>query len=169
MIRILSKIKQKIVPAGNRPRTILAGPFRGLKMDIDLTYQTQVSNLKLNRFRDSSRLEISSKFVSATNNEKECSLGSFVPSMAFPCLVKMDVEGGEVDILKGCPQSLRESQSRWLIETHSKPLEEERIRILQPAGFQVRIIPNAWWRIFLPELRIHAHNRWLVASQDLNA
>jgi hypothetical protein len=52
---------------------------------------------------------------------------------------------------------------RWIIETHSLDLENGCIELLRSAGFQTRVIPNGWWRVFIPELRPIAHNRWLAA------
>ena len=41
-MRLLSSVKQKLVPAGIAPRVIQSGPFRGLKMELNLQGQTQV-------------------------------------------------------------------------------------------------------------------------------
>ena len=41
-MRLLSSVKQKLVPAGIAPRVIQSGPFRGLKMELNLRGQTQV-------------------------------------------------------------------------------------------------------------------------------
>ena len=75
----------------------------------------------------------------------------------------MDVEGEEINILQGAVRLLESSQTRWIIETHSRQLEEDCISILKQAGFTTTIIPNAWWRIFVPEFRNLPHNRWLTA------
>src|SRR3981081_2829194 len=42
MVRVLSRVKQLVVPRGTAPRSIRSGPFRGLRMELDLTTQTQL-------------------------------------------------------------------------------------------------------------------------------
>jgi hypothetical protein len=120
-------------------------------------------NLELNGVAQSNRLAISSKFVGASDSQQEIRLDSLAESVHLPCLVKMDVDGAEEQILKGAQTFNRLPGVRWLVETHSKELEVACEGILKAAGFQTRIIPNAWWRVFLPELRPIEHNRWLAA------
>lgn len=231
MARFVSRVKRLLVPSGKTPRTILGGPFQGLRMSLDLTCQSQLylglferelykwlkrlsrgintavdigagegeytlyflfkssakkvfafepdadnrarlmSNLELNELADSSRLVLSSKFVGAFDKEDTCTLDALLPSILPPCLIKMDVDGGEVRILQGASRLLNVPQVSWIIETHSQQLEEDCIRILRQAGFRTTIVRNAWWRIFIPELRPSLHNRWLIAvkGRDMQA
>jgi hypothetical protein len=126
-------------------------------------------NLKLNGLGPSERLELSTKFLGASVNDREISLDSLASSIRSPCFVKLDVDGGEEQVLNGARTFNNLPGIRWLIETHSEPLEVACDKILQGAGFHTRIIPNAWWRAVVPELRPTAHNRWLAAwkSNDL--
>ena len=78
----------------------------------------------------------------------------------------MDVDGAEAEILKGATALNRMAGVRWLIETHSKDLERECVKQLEAAGFENRIIRNAWWRVVIPELRPIEHNRWLAAWKE---
>jgi hypothetical protein len=55
---------------------------------------------------------------------------------------------------------------RWLIETHSLDLERGCIELLAGHGYVTRIIPNAWWRIAVPEQRHGEINRWLAAYRE---
>jgi len=119
-------------------------------------------NFELNGVDKSDRLEISTRFVGVSDTEQVIRLDSLVESVRAPCFVKMDVDGAEEQILKGANTFNSLPGVRWLIETHSKELEVACERILTAAGFQTRIIPNAWWRVFVPELR-PGHNRWLAA------
>jgi hypothetical protein len=80
--------------------------------------------------------------------------------------VKIDVDGGEVSVLKSAPHLLKMPQMRWLIETHSAELEKECRELLTAYGYQTIVIPNAFWRIIIPELRNSPHNRWLIAVRD---
>ena len=219
----ISRLKRLLVPAGKSPRKILLGPFRGIRMNLDLSFQTQLymglaeaelnaalytlskdirsavnigaaygeqtlfflkktpaetvlsfepdgtvreqllDNLKLNYLEQTPRLRLSSKFVGSQNTSQMCSLDSIALSLPKPCLVQMDVEGYEVDVLRGAGNFLNQPSVRWIIETHSEALEQTSRQILQQAGYDTKIVPNAWWRIFLSELRPKLQNRWLIA------
>ncbi len=216
--------KQRLFPPGRVPRTIPFGPWRGIRLVLDLNGQTQYflglyehevqrwlcrfckksrtfidigaaegyytlfvlkktavpkviafepldesrelldRNLRLNGLSKSSRLEISTQFVGILNEPGHCSLDSIAETVSFPCTVKMDVEGAELEILRSASRFLKHPGSRWIIETHSLELEGKCAQLLSRAGFTVQIIKNAWWRRFIPEGRPIAHNRWLVAE-----
>jgi len=120
-------------------------------------------NLRLNGLEESERLELSTKFVGDSDTQREIRLDSLAPTVQFPCLVKMDVDGAEETILNGAPIFNRAGDVRWIIETHSMELERACQAILKAAGFEVRVIRNGWWRALIPEMRPCAHNRWLAA------
>jgi hypothetical protein len=222
-MRLVSDLKNLIVPPERKPRRILAGPFKGIVMGLSLRSQTQVyiglferethpwlnrlskgistaidigvaegeytiyfltktkatkvfafepdvsctsflhENLALNGVDQSARLEISTRFVGASDTAQEIRLDSLAASVHVPCIAKMDVDGAEEQILRGARTFNSLPGVRWLIETHSKELEVACEGILTAAGFHTRIIPNAWWRLFIPEMRPGAHNRWLAA------
>jgi hypothetical protein len=222
-MRLISRVKQLIVPPEHKVRTIRAGPFRGIVMNLSLQSQTQIyvglyerethgwlnrlskgiatgidigvaygehtiyfltktkaskvfafepdvslipflhENLKLNGMDRSDRVEIYTKFVGASDGDHEMRLDSLADSVLAPCLVKMDAEGAEEQILKGARSFNSRRGVRWLIETHSKGLEIACEGILTAAGFETRIVPNAWWRAFVPEMRSREQNRWLAA------
>lgn len=124
-----------------------------------------VSNLKLNGQENSSRLELSPLLIGSEVSGAFTRLDAHFAQITQPCLVKMDVDGGEAAILKGASNLLHAHSVRWLIETHSFSLEKECIEILEREGFKTKVIPNAWWRIILPELRPIEMNRWLVAAK----
>jgi hypothetical protein len=118
-------------------------------------------NLEMNRLRHDLRLVLSPSAIGRDNP-----LDSLSRSIEMPCLIKMDVDGAEAEILEGA-RSLNTSRGiRWLIETHSKRLERDCVRILETSGFHTTIIPNAWWRVLLPEQRVSEQNRWLAAWKD---
>ncbi len=226
-MRLLSSVKQRLVPTGIAPRVIQSGPFRGLKMELDLRGQTQVylglferevhpwvtelsrgihtaidigsaqgeyllyflsrtpaqqvlgfepdetcwpalrRNLALNALTDDPRLSLSNQFISANNDHRNVSLDALLPRIGGPCLIKMDVDGQEANILAGASQFLAQAQARWIVETHSVELEREVIGIFHDAGYQTRIVTQAWWRRFVPEHRPGPQNRWLVATRSL--
>jgi hypothetical protein len=222
-MRLLSWVKNLVVPPGRKPRQIVLGPFKGITMALSLRHQTQIylglferevhawlgrlsrgihtaidigadsgeytlflltrtnaarvlafepnpeslpllqENLKLNSLAESSRLELSTALVGDSDGASKVSLDSLVGSMQLPCFIKMDVDGAEAEILKGAARLNGLGGVRWLIETHSRSLECQCIEQLKAAGFETRIIRNAWWRVFIPELRPIEHNRWLAA------
>ena len=120
-------------------------------------------NLRLNGLTESGRLELSTSMVGPSDDASKVSLDSLVGSIWLPCFIKMDVDGAEVEILEGAAKLKALSGIRWLIETHSKSLEDQCIAQLKAAGFETQIIRNAWWRALIPELRPIEHNRWLAA------
>lgn len=227
MIRILSKIKKKLVPGGKKRRTILGGLFGGIRMELDLSNQTQLyvglferethkwfrqfsknirtaidigaaygehtlffllktraekvfsfepeeemrnhllRNIQMNGGASKERLVLLSQLVSSFNDSQHCTLDS-LPKIAGPCLIKMDVDGGEVKILEGASKLLRSPDTYWIIETHSPSLEAESIQILHSNGYSTKVIPQARYRLFIPELRVGPlgnHNRWLIAQK----
>lgn len=91
-------------------------------------------------------------------------LDSFLP-ITVPAVVKMDIEGWEAVVLRTAPRLLQQDV-RWIIETHSKTVEDECLTIFRAAGLATQIVPNAWWRSVLPERR-NGHNRWIVAARNL--
>jgi hypothetical protein len=119
-------------------------------------------NLRLNGLDGANRLQVSKKLVGVSDSEEEMRLDSLTEFVCTPVFIKMDVDGGEESVLKGSQKLNALPGTRWLIETHSRELEAACVGILASVGFQTRIIPNAWWRFFLPELRPE-HNRWLAA------
>lgn len=76
---------------------------------------------------------------------------------------KIDVDGWELDVLKSAESLFADTECRFIIETHSAELEQACIRLLESHDYRTRVIPNAWWRAFIPERRPIAHNRWLSA------
>lgn len=121
-------------------------------------------NLALNQLAEDLRLQIVPQFVGAVAGPDATTLDAYSDSLLSPCLIKVDIDGGEVELLRGARKTLSLSDVRWIIEVHSKELEEQCIDILRHANYRVQLVPNAWWRALLPELRLIGHNRWLVAT-----
>ncbi len=124
------------------------------------------ANLALNGLANDPRLVPSAKFVRSGESTDSVTLDSLARTHPLPFAIKIDVDGGETDILRGAGELLKTGQARWLIETHSVELEAECRAILTAAGYRVTIVPNAWWRAIVPEQRPIPHNRWLVAFPD---
>lgn len=125
-----------------------------------------LTNLELNQLAHDPRLKLFTKFVGYADGENECTLDSILPLISTPCLIKMDVDGGEVNILQGATRLLDLPELYWIIEVHSQELEERCVQLFDLKGFVITIVPNAWWRRFIPEFRPIPHNRWLIASRN---
>jgi len=119
-------------------------------------------NLHLNGLDESPRLEIVSKFLG--DSEQETPLDSFAARVQPPCMIKMDVDGAEVRILNSAKAINALPGVRWLIETHSRELEADCLKLLRAAGFETRIIPQRWWRALVPNVNSGATGvGWLAA------
>ena len=128
-------------------------------------------NIAMNGPEPEKELHLSTKMIGSGNTGEMCTLDSLYDGIVFPCMIKMDIEGAEIDALKGAGRLLTAQQTRWLIEVHSIDCENVCLEILDRAGYQVRIIKNGWWRLLVPEGRGDSeHNRWLAAyrANDLS-
>jgi len=223
---LLSHAKNRVVPRGAQECEVRFGPLRGVRLNLDLSRQSQIwlglyeretyqwlerfsrgihtgidiganeglytsfflvktsaqrvwsfdgdptcqsiiaGNLALNGVYNPGRWTFVGKCVGSDRDANTCALDSIREALELPCLVKMDVDGAELDVLRSGPEVLRSTGVRWLIETHSPDLESACLRLLTEFGYQTKVVPNAWWRRFIPETRT-AHNRWLVAYRDL--
>lgn len=226
-MRLLSTLKNYLVPSGPAARTIQLGPMRGTQFEIDLrsgmqTYLglselelhkwfTQLSrgigtaidvgaaegyyslyfllktpaknvlafepmdhslsklrrNLEHNGLANSPRFELSTKFVGPRNVQGMVTLDSLVSRVHSPCLIKLDVEGAELEVLSGATSFIRDRDVRWIIEVHSKELRESCDQFLKQQGYQTRQIGNSILRWVIPEQRPAEHNSWIVASRTL--
>lgn len=89
-------------------------------------------------------------------------LDDFVRDESFvPGIVKLDIDGGEVEALLGAERLLRETRPHMIIETHSLELERECGALLREAGYTPVVVNQ---RALLPDHRPTEHNRWLVAE-----
>lgn len=78
-----------------------------------------------------------------------------------PDFIKVDVDGAELDVLRGANRILRSFHPVLLVETHSRELELACGRSLLSHGYKVTIVNQ---RAVLPDHRPIPHNRWLVAE-----
>lgn len=88
-------------------------------------------------------------------------LDNLARETCFPQLVKLDIEGGEVDALRGAPDLLGHVKPSWIIEVHSQDLESDVLRILREHGYCPIIVDQRRW---FPDHRPIPHNRWIVAA-----
>lgn len=123
------------------------------------------SNVALNAKIPPGKLELIRKFVSDKNDDQNVSIDSMRSQIVAPLLIKLDVDGGEMDVLRGAKQTLAEMDCLLVVETHSPELERDCIATLKELGYKTRIIDHGWYRMFVPEHRVSEHNRWFVAAK----
>lgn len=73
----------------------------------------------------------------ATNTVAGVALDDFVLHHLWPDVVKCDVEGAEVDVLRGAGRLLQAGKTIFLIEVHSAVLERAVCRLLESHGYTV--------------------------------
>jgi hypothetical protein len=121
-----------------------------------------LANARANGYEEGERLTAERRFVGS--GAGSVSIAELVRDLPRPVFLKVDIDGGEVDLLQSAEGCDSLNDLRWLIETHSKELEAGCVSWLQAHGYQTRIIYNAPWRVLLPEQRPLDHNRWLIAE-----
>jgi predicted RNA methylase len=106
-------------------------------------------------------IEVERRFVGRATDSTTVRLDDYVVGREPPTLLKIDVEGAELDVLLGALQLLRQHRPHLLVETHSYRLEQDCGDLLLEIGYRPLIIPR---RRRLKEDRPAVHNRWLVAE-----
>jgi hypothetical protein len=226
-VSLARSVKNLLVPKGFHTRTVLTGPFKGIRMDLDLQTQSQfylglfeqelhpwigrfaagvrtvvdigaahgeytcfallktgaervitfepdpimVRRLQRNVNLNSgvlSHLSVHPKCLGSSDSDDCVSVETLRRWISPPCLLKMDIDGGEVEVLRAAAASglLDVPGLRWVIETHAQSFERDCISILESHRYFTKVIPNAWWRVIVPEQRVSVHNRWLVATNE---
>jgi hypothetical protein len=136
---------------------------------VSRVYAIEPSTAGLDRNRSLSsllaqeRLKIIPKRAGKLDNVETVTLDSLPLNRSAHGLIKIDVDGGELDVLAGASSLLASCTPDLLIETHSHRLEEGCLEIVRALGYHAQIVDKAWWRRLIPEQRA-GHNRWLVAT-----
>lgn len=82
-----------------------------------------------------------------------------------PEYIKMDIEGGELQALRGAESLLRRFGPDLLLEVHSEVLESSCIGLLKSYGYEhIEVVDQ---RKVLPDHRPTRHNRWLFARASV--
>lgn len=92
-------------------------------------------------------------------------LDSITDDLPSPVTLKIDVDGGEMDVLASGTRVLQRPDTRIVLEVHSQALEQDCIELLESMGYHCRVVDQAWWRKVLPELR-PGWNRWVIATKS---
>ncbi len=78
-----------------------------------------------------------------------------------PGLIKIDVDGSEVGVLRGAERILGSRKPHLIVETHAPELELACRELLVEAGYDPVVVPQ---RRLLHDHRPLAFNRWLIAE-----
>lgn len=123
-------------------------------------------NFRINPAVDFGKVRMVKAFVGTGGHDGFVPLDSLTRDLEEPILLKIDVDGGEVDVLKSGVEALSKSRTLVIIETHSPQLELDCVSHLEGLGFRVCIVKNAWYRAFIKDLRPIEQNRWLFAYRE---
>jgi precorrin-6B methylase 2 len=118
-------------------------------------------NLRFNGLIENPRLIIHNCFAGTSPAPSSLAIDDLALDPNKPGLLKIDVDGAEVDVLESARRLLTAGHPDVLVEVHSQKLENDCIGRLENLGYAVKIIDNAWWRLIVPERRPIAHNRWI--------
>jgi hypothetical protein len=129
---------------------------------LDAHRQHALDNYRLNVPGGGTRFEWVTQLVGGEAGQ--ATLDQLVAHRDGPLLVKIDVDGAEIDVLRSGERVLARRDCRLLIEVHSPALETGVIDVLTSHRYTCRIIDNAWWRAIVPERRPGELNRWVFAE-----
>ncbi len=173
-------LKKSLFPSGLAPRMIRSGLLAGLKMDLDFAHHTQrwlgLQERELyGWFRRLSGGIHTAIDVGASEGMYTLYFLAKIPAtkvFAFEPsedgLRQLKSNLSLVSLLEGARNLLRSPETRWIIEVHSKALQEKCLELLQTANYRTLVVRNAWWRNFLPELRPGELNHWIIALHHDN-
>ena len=105
-------------------------------------------------------ITIETAFVGATDGDGQIKIDTLAERHFMPDLLKLDIEGGEVDALRGADRVLTERRPAIQLEVHGREIEWECLAILRDAGYDPPTVVDR--RRWLPEHRPIEHNRWLI-------
>ncbi len=123
-------------------------------------------NLALNVTIPETKFRVERKFAGEVDDERHCRIDTLAEDLPKPVLVKIDVEGAEVEVLRGAERLLASRSCALVVETHSPELERRCVGTLEAFDYGCRIVRPAWYRKLLPEHRPIPHNRWLIAKPN---
>ena len=124
-----------------------------------------IVNAVLNGFEAGENYILETRLIGNTLSPEFISISDLTEGITRPCFILVDIDGGERDLLDSCGSAFQHKGMKWLVETHSKELENECLAFFKENNYATSIIKNAWWRAFIPEQRPLGQNRWLYAEQ----
>lgn len=89
------------------------------------------------------------------------SLDDLAEQTFTPDVIKIDIEGAELDALQGASRLLAGRHPSFLIEVHGEEAEMGCIETLRANGYIPQVVHQRRW---FADFRPSSHNRWLVAD-----
>ena len=108
------------------------------------------------------RITINPLAIGAEVADGMTTLDALCAETGAPDFIKLDIDGGEADALRGGMEMLREKRPHLMVETHSLALEKECGQIMVECGYRPVIKHNR--RIWREHRGGAPHNRWLLAA-----
>jgi hypothetical protein len=106
-------------------------------------------------------VEVIEAFVSDLDGDSTITLDRAAQQHFLPDFIKMDIEGAEVQALRGATNILYERKPAMIIETHGLEVEAACLSILREHDYKVSFVNQRGW---LKESRPVQHNRWLICE-----
>jgi hypothetical protein len=122
-------------------------------------------NFALNDAALAAKLEVIEKCVGDRDDDAFVRVDTVVGDYAKPLVLKIDVDGGEVEVLKGARRTLERNACTLVVETHGRHLERDCLAFLAELKYRATIIDNGWYRVLVPETRPTPLLRWFVARR----
>ncbi len=123
-----------------------------------------IANAALNGHFPSENFIVERRLVGSGKTAEYVSIEELTKGCSGSFFLLIDIDGGEYELLNSCGPAFDHNSATWLIETHSKELEDSCIDFLEKQHYKVTIINNGKWRAIVPEQRPLPHNRWLFAE-----
>ncbi len=122
------------------------------------------ATLKRNELTD--RVTLVEGFVGDGASDASIAIDDLIRDRNYraPDIVKIDVEGDELKVLRGMQSTLMRVRPKLIIEVHSKNLMYACIEFLLASGYDVKSVDVGWLGRVLPEQRGKRFNAWIVAS-----
>lgn len=118
------------------------------------------------------KIKVFEAYVTNSNDTgplNKTSIDSFVYEKGNPApdVIKMDIEGEELNALRGAEKTLKEHHPKLIIEIHSRELAVECPVYIRTLGYAVQPVGVGWLGKLFPEARSdgrNEYNGWLVAK-----
>lgn len=115
-------------------------------------------------FGNFENVKLSGKLVGSNDSDEFTKIDDvFEGQSGKKILFKIDVDGGELDVLESGLETFKNNDCYFVVETHSFKLEADCVALLRKEGFTVKIIKNGWYRAFIKDIRPIELNRWFIA------
>ena len=122
--------------------------------------------IEKNKTLNAGRLPVANiQWLQTMVGTEHTTLDEIASKLPRPLLIKMDIDGGEVDALTSGLKTLQEKGVTLIVEIHSDELEADCIKLLTNLGYTCTVRRNAWWRALVPEQRPIPTNHWFVAER----